>query len=179
MQYTVNNFELSIRMTLKNLMVLFCLCLSLILNAQESLSEVLEEYNNGSIPYITVDELATSKTETVLLDARETKEFRTSHLENAINVGYDEFNIQTVLKNIKDKTTRVVVYCSIGVRSEDIAEKLKEEGYTNVYNLYGGIFEWKNNDYIVYDHDNAPTENVHTYSKKWSKWLLKGNKIYD
>jgi 3-mercaptopyruvate sulfurtransferase SseA len=73
----------------------------------------------------------------------------------------------------------IVVYCSLGVRSEDIAEQLKKEGYTNVYNLFGGIFEWKNSNHKVYDNKEEPTENVHAFSKKWSKWLLKGNKIYD
>ena len=38
----------------------------------------------------------------------------------------------------------IIVYCSIGVRSEDIGEKLKELGYTKILNLYGGIFDWKN-----------------------------------
>jgi len=33
------------------------------------------------------------------------------------------------------------VYCSLGIRSEVIAKKLKKAGYTNVFNLYGGIFE--------------------------------------
>ena len=46
-------------------------------------------------------------------------------------------------------------------------------------NLYGGIFEWKNNDFTVVDTNEEPTEDVHTFSKEWSQWLLKVNKIYD
>ena len=41
-----------------------------------------------------------------------------------------EFSIETVTNSIKDKSTKIVVYCSLGIRSEDIAEKLKIEGYT-------------------------------------------------
>ena len=83
------------------------------------------------------------------------------------------FGIQLFTKN-----TKIVVYCSLGIRSEDIAEKLKKAGYTNVLNLYGGIFEWKNNNYNVFSSGGKATEKVHTFSKEWSKWLLKGEKIY-
>ena len=71
-----------------------------------------------------------------------------------------------------------MVYCSIGIRSEDISEKLKKAGYTNVYNLYGGIFEWKNRNYPVVNPENEVTEKVHAYSKQWGQWLHKGKKVY-
>ena len=52
-------------------------------------------------------------------------------------------------------------------------------GYTKVYNLYGGIFDWKNQSQIVVNHLNLPTDSVHTYSKVWSIWLHKGIKVYE
>ena len=51
-------------------------------------------------------------------------------------------------------------------------------GYKNVYNLYGGIFEWKNQDLPVFDSNNKETENVHAFSKEWSQYLTKGKKVY-
>nr|WP_299520266.1 rhodanese-like domain-containing protein [Winogradskyella sp.] len=148
-------------------------------SSQDSVSELLKKYNTENIPYITVQELALPNEDAILLDAREAKEYNTSHLENAVHVGYDFFDINLVTKNITDKSAKIVVYCSLGIRSEDVAEQLKKEGYTNVYNLFGGIFEWKNNDFTVYDNNNEPTDDVHTFSEEWSQWLLKGNKIYD
>jgi rhodanese-related sulfurtransferase len=143
------------------------------------MTELLKAYNNQSVPYIPVEELAKHKSDVILLDGREPNEFEVSHLQNAIHVGYHDFDITTVTENVKDKSTKIVVYCSIGVRSEDIAEKLKQKGYTNIYNLFGGIFEWKNKDNPIYNVNGEETNNVHAYSKKWGKWLLKGNKIYD
>ena len=70
------------------------------------------------------------------------------------------------------------MYCSLGIRSETVAHKLMQEGYTNVYNLYGGIFEWKNANFKVVDTLGNPTEKVHTFNKSWSKWLQKGKKVY-
>ena len=78
----------------------------------------------------------------------------------------------------KDKNAKIVVYCSLGIRSEDVAEQIMKAGYTNVYNLYGGIFEWKNKDQKVVNEKGKATENVHAFNKEWGKWLKKGKKIY-
>lgn len=147
--------------------------------SQQTLSEVLKKHNNEDIPYISVQELAMPKTDAILLDARELKEYEVSHLKDALYVGYNEFNLEHTVKNLNNKDQMIVVYCSLGIRSEDIAEQLQNKGYTNVYNLFGGIFEWKNKGFSVYDNNNNPTENVHAFSKEWSQWLSKGIKIYD
>ena len=109
------------------------------------------------------------------MDAREADEYNVSHLAKAKLVGYNNFNIDSL--NVKDKNTPIVVYCSVGYRSGKIAEKLIEKGYTNVQNLYGGIFEWKNEGNNVVD-KNGTTNDVHPYSKSWGIWLKKGNKVY-
>ena len=51
-------------------------------------------------------------------------------------------------------------------------------GYSAVYNLYGGIFEWKNQNQAVY-RNHKETEEVHAYNKMWGFWLDKGIKVYD
>ena len=119
------------------------------------------------------------KTRALILDAREKNEFEVSHIKGAIHIGFEKFDLQKTLRKIKNKSQPIVVYCTLGVRSEDIAEKLKEAGYTDVKNLYGGIVEWKNNDFRVYDTNEEQTENVHVCNVYWSQWLLKGVKIYD
>lgn len=147
-------------------------------NGQTALDSLLQKENKESIPYITVAELV-QKENIVLLDSREKIEYETSHIKNAVCVGYDKFKLKKIKKLLpKDKNTPIVVYCSLGIRSEDIAEKLKKAGYTNVYNLYGGIFEWKNQDNSVVDNKGETTENVHTFNEDWSIWLKKGVKIY-
>ena len=147
--------------------------------AQDTLDELLKKHNKNSVPYITVQELAMPKTDAVILDAREPKEFEVSHIKDAMLVGYDFFDIKTVTTQHTNKDQKIVVYCSLGIRSETIAKKLKDEGYTNVLNLYGGIFEWKNNDFIVVDSEEKETNKVHTFNEAWSKWLEKGDKIYE
>ncbi len=146
--------------------------------SQESISVLLEKQNHGNVPYITVQELAMPKTNALILDAREALEYKTSHLENAVFVGYDTFKIDSIKSMFTNKEEKIVVYCSVGIRSEKIAKQLKKAGYTNVYNLYGGIFQWKNNGFKIFDTEEKETENVHVSSKYWAKFLLKGNKVY-
>lgn len=144
---------------------------------QATIEETLERLNKGSIPYISSETLHELKGP-VLLDTRKRKEFDVSHLLNATWVGYKEFDIATVEAAYPDKTTPLVVYCSVGVRSEKVGEKLLKAGYTDVKNLYGGIFEWKNKGYPVYDPEGTPTENVHAYNRWWGRLLKNARKIY-
>ena len=147
--------------------------------SQKTLSKLLKQHNKESIPYISIKDLQNEKEHVILLDSREKKEFKTSHLKNAICVGYDSFNLALIKPKLPSKDLKIVVYCSLGIRSEDVGEKLKKAGYKNVYNLYGGIFEWKNNNLEVLNSQEKPTDSVHTFSKTWSKWLNKGIKVYE
>jgi rhodanese-related sulfurtransferase len=147
--------------------------------SQESLEDLLNKYNTKSVLYISAEELAMPKTKAIILDAREFKEYQVSHIKNAVFVGYNEFDLQQTTSQLTNIQQTIVVYCSLGIRSEDIAEKLIKAGYTNVFNLYGGIFEWKNKGLEVYDITENKTEKIHAFSPEWSKWLLKGEKVYN
>ena len=111
-----------------------------------------------------------------LLDTREPEEFNISHIPNAELAGYDDFEMSSVKQFAKEDT--IIVYCSVGYRSERIGEKLQDAGYKHVFNLYGGIFNWKNHDGIVVTSTNDTTQKVHTYNKNWSRFLEKGEKVY-
>ncbi len=147
--------------------------------AQQTIEEVLLKYNKQSIPYIYSEMLVDiqNNPSIALLDTREKKEFEVSHIKGALYAGYKNFNLQKVSKNIKSKDTQIIVYCSLGVRSEDIAEILQKAGYTNIKNLYGGIFNWKNNNLPLVNKQQKQTDSVHVYSKQWEKWLTKGVKV--
>lgn len=145
--------------------------------SQQDLDRALERFNRQSVPYISVDQLKATDS-TVLLDTRTWNEFSVSHLKNAKWVGHKEFDIDSIIAQIPDRQTPIVVYCSIGVRSEDIGEKLQKAGYAHVRNLYGGIFEWKNQGNPVFDLEGRKTEKVHAFSKYWGKLLKKGKKVY-
>ncbi|MCW2118790.1 rhodanese-like domain-containing protein [Flavobacterium sp. 7A] len=159
------------------LLLYVLLSFNLTIFAQDSVSTVLKKHNNQSVPYVKATEL--KKSNFIILDSREPKEYQVSHIPNAIHVGFDHFQTEKITHLIKNRKTPILVYCSIGVRSEKIGEKLQNLGYTNVHNLYGGIFEYKNNGGTVVNQKNNATDSIHTYNKEWSVYLKKGIKIYE
>ncbi len=125
-----------------------------------------------SIPVMGVDQLKEMQEDVVLLDARPQSEFDVSHIKGAKRIGFRDID-EAALEGI-DKDEQIVVYCSIGYRSEKVGEDLRKMGFKNVYNLYGSIFEWVNQGNEVVDKDEKTTGKVHTYNKRWSKWVEDG-----
>ena len=80
---------------------------------------------------------------TVLLDVRESDEWRQGHLEGALPLprGFLEIKLEST---IPDKETPVIAYCAGGVRSLLAAKAMKEMGYRNVSSMAGGYTAWKN-----------------------------------
>lgn len=144
---------------------------------QDKMDRVLKTWNKESIPYIHPEHLSLPDS-IVYLDTREKEEFDVSHLKNAVWVGYSNFDEKNVLLKIPNKEQAIIVYCSIGVRSENIGEKLKALGYTKIRNLYGGIFAFKNQGGEVFNNENISTDSVHAFSKHWGRLLHKGIKVY-
>ena len=144
-------------------------------HTQQGFEQMVDGLLDHSVTEVRVNEL-TQKPEALLLDAREKGEFKVSHLEGARWIGYDDFDMGRVADIPKDQ--EIVVYCSVGYRSEKISEKLQEAGFTNVANLYGGIFDWVNNDQPVVDKKEQPTNEVHPYDENWGQWVFKGEKHY-
>ncbi len=124
---------------------------------------------DASVDPVDVKTVHQQLNEVELLDAREWDEYAVSHLPNARYVGYDDFSMDR-LKDI-DKDTEVVVYCSVGYRSERIGEQLEAAGYSNVRNLYGGIFEWSNAGFPLQSPSGDEVKRLHAYGAVWGIWV--------
>lgn len=138
----------------------------------------LNQLYRKSVPVISPAALANrleSGPAPILLDTRSPAEYHVSHLPGAIFADYDHFDEQAAAH--LDRKAPVIVYCTVGYRSERIGERLQKMGFTDVHNLYGGIFEWVNTGHSVVGSDNQPTTRVHTYNQDWGKWLDKGEKV--
>lgn len=135
----------------------------------------LEETIKRSELYIDADTLRELK-DVVILDTREKQEFDVSHIKNAKNVGYLWFD----MRNLYDvpKSSKIVLYCTVGNRSEKIAEKLKKAGYKNIHVLYGGMIEWVNRNKPIYRKDGVQTTEIHTFNEKWSHFVNRGAITY-
>lgn len=137
---------------------------------------MLDSIYDQKIPQISVENfIGMNKNEVFVLDTRENEEFNVSHLKNARHVGYFWFDMRKVYDI--PVTANIVVYCTVGTRSEKIVQKLINAGYKNVHSLYGGIFAWVNSGQPVYKLNGVQTSEIHTYNKDWAQWVEKGTKV--
>lgn len=134
----------------------------------DAFAREIESYIDHSVPTITVQEAYNEKEKYLFLDAREPQEYKISHIENARYIGYKKFKKKSVVDLPRD--TPIVIYCSIGYRSEKVGRKLLKMGFKNIQNLYGSIFEWANQGLPVVN-EQGKTHQIHTYNKRWSQWL--------
>jgi thioredoxin len=77
-----------------------------------------------------------------ILDVRTEDEFESQHIKNARNINWNGENFADEAIVAYDKSKPVFVYCLSGGRSKKATAKLKELGFTTVYELEGGITKW-------------------------------------
>ena len=80
------------------------------------------------------------------LDVRTAQEYAESHIEGAENINVLEE--EAFLEGIKNlnKKKKIAVYCRSGKRSMKAAKILEEQGFKKIYNLEGGILQWKEDE---------------------------------
>ena len=106
----------------------------------------------------------------LLFDAREPEEYAVSHLQDARPAASKDEALKTLQGVSSDQ--RIVLYCSVGYRSSELAQFLMKKGYTEVYNLEGSIFAWANEGRPVY-RGKERVQVVHPYDKIWGRLLKK------
>ncbi len=94
--------------------------------------------NENSITYIEAKELLKENANGILLDVRSIQEYGEYHLNNAICIPLFELQ-NKITKIIENKQQLIIVYCQSGARSKKASNLLKKMGYSNVYEIEGGI----------------------------------------
>lgn len=74
----------------------------------------------------------------LLIDVRSKQEYQEGHLPGAINIPEYEI-VKRVQREIPRKNQLIVVYCQYGGRSRNVYTIMRKMGYSNIYNLYGGL----------------------------------------
>ena len=83
----------------------------------------------------------------VLVDVREAAEYEAGHIPNALHIPLAGIADAKPLQKLKEKP--VVLYCRTGQRSMQASGRLRAQGFTQVYNLAGGIGAWQNENLPV------------------------------
>ena len=67
-----------------------------------------------------------------------------------LSIPYDQISTPVNLLLLPaDKNAKIVLYCRSGRMSAIAAEALVEQGYTNIWNLAGGMVDWENVGYEI------------------------------
>ena len=121
----------------------------------------------GSSDKINADEFNKKITggQVQLLDVRTAGEFKSGHIENALQADWN--NMTQFIERIQyvDKDKPVYVYCLAGMRSAAAAEWMRKNGYHTVIELEGGINAWKKAEKPL---EGASTEKQMTIDEYWA-----------
>ncbi|MBT7554508.1 MAG: thioredoxin [Flavobacteriaceae bacterium] len=82
-----------------------------------------------------------------LIDVRTYDEFASGHIPNAINIDFNNFSEFQENINLIEKDKPTYIYCLSGGRSAKAYSYLKEIGFNNLYELDGGILDWRENKF--------------------------------
>lgn len=123
------------------------------------------------VPVISVPEFKkmTKNEEVVILDTRECAEYNVSHIAGARRIGFHQLDLNVLNDVPKHKT--ILLYCTEGIRSEQVGARLQKLGYKNVHNLLGGVIEWANRGERLVDKSGKPTKEVFIHMNTDAKWL--------
>lgn len=83
--------------------------------------------DGGNGPVIVIDDNAT------VIDVRTEREYKGGHLENAVNIPYDQIQ-DRIAVHVRGKNEKIFLYCRSGRRSGIALKTLEAMGYTNAIN---------------------------------------------
>lgn len=100
--------------------------------------------SNGTRSYenITTDEAKSmmTKKEVDILDVRTPEEYQEGHIPKAVNLPLQDLENQV---STLDKNKTYVIVCRSGNRSGQASEILVSKGFSQIYNMEGGMLQWK------------------------------------
>ena len=84
--------------------------------------------------------------EVFLLDVRTQEEYNEGHISGSTLIPVQELEARL---NELPRNKKILVYCRSGNRSVTASETLVKNGFAQIFNMKGGITEWKNAGYDV------------------------------
>ena len=110
------------------------------------------EVDGGSYYNINTDELKTILNNKDFVFVNVHIPFEGNIADTDLSIPYDQITEPANLAQLPaDKNAKIVLYCRSGRMSAIAAEKLIKLGYTNIWNLKGGMLEWERAGFEIQD----------------------------
>lgn len=85
-----------------------------------------------------------NRDDAVVLDVRGEGEYKKGHILGSKLVPLSKFKNNDLASIEKYKDTPIIVVCNSGMTSNQACQMLQKLGFNDLYNLQGGITEWRN-----------------------------------
>ena len=92
----------------------------------------------------------------IILDVREESEYAGGHIPSSLSIPRGIIETSADLNYPKNhpvlsqaRARKIVAYCATGGRSAMAVHTLNQMGFTDVYNLTGGIAAWESDNYSI------------------------------
>ena len=130
---------------MKKLYIISCLIVAI----SFSTSCVNSNRDNSEVKLVTAEEMQSilQLEDVQLIDVRSQKEYEEIHIANSQNIDFTSPTFDDDISKL-DKQKPVILYCKGGGRSAKCAKKLKDAGFTKIYDLDGGLSKWQHSGEI-------------------------------
>ena len=83
-----------------------------------------------------------------LIDIRTPAEYSGGYIKGAVNINFFDRNFMDQMSKL-NKEKEIYIYCRSGNRTGKAASRLKDQGFSKIYDLQGGILNWNRNKLAV------------------------------
>ena len=99
--------------------------------------------------------LIRNRPDLLIIDVRTLQEWEQGHIPNAGRIDFleDDFDAKAFAL---PKDRPIALYCAAGGRSSDAMQKMKDAGFSELYNLRGGFYGWEDAGEVISEAPPTP-----------------------
>lgn len=110
-----------------------------------------------------------------IVDVRTPDEYNKGHLENAVNIDWNNSNFENEISKL-DKSKPIFVYCLSGGRSSSATNKMHQLGFKEIYEMNGGIMKWQAKNLPLTQESNSSQSVANTITEAQYNKLINSDK---
>lgn len=84
----------------------------------------------------------------IIIDVRTAGEYSGGHIEDSVNIDYRSESFKDEIGKL-DRSKTYLVHCRSGKRSDAAVKIMEEMGFTDIYEMNGGILGWQDAGFPV------------------------------
>ena len=112
--------------------------------SQEQVQQVVQEVTEMQVTHVDANkalETMRARPDLVVIDVRTPGEFAAGHIDGAINIDFKNANFSTEIAKL-DGSQDYLIHCRSGGRSTRSLTAFKNEGFSHIIHMDGGILGW-------------------------------------